>query len=107
MASGLDGVGSVKGVGLEWHLEEIAADDRGERRNALLLVVVLCPPNLVLVDCEASDMGSRDRGDGSEVASDTTATVNALHSRLEADEGGNASLVSDLGCLPVLSRELG
>lgn len=69
--------------------------------------MVLCPAHLVLVDGDASDMGSRDRGDGAEGASNTTATVQALHARLEADEGGDARLMGDLGRLPVLTRELG
>lgn len=36
MASGLNGIGTVEGVGLERQVEEVAADNGGQGRNPLL-----------------------------------------------------------------------
>mmetsp|Transcript_31414 Transcript_31414/g.57037 ORF Transcript_31414/g.57037 Transcript_31414/m.57037 type:complete len:233 (+) Transcript_31414:912-1610(+) len=105
MASSLNSVCTVEGIALERHGQEIATNDLSEGTDPLRFVKESGSINLVLVDGDASYMGTTSRSDGAHGATNATAYIQSLHTGLKAKSGCDAGLVSSLRCLDIFMRK--
>mmetsp|Transcript_31415 Transcript_31415/g.57041 ORF Transcript_31415/g.57041 Transcript_31415/m.57041 type:complete len:238 (+) Transcript_31415:897-1610(+) len=105
MASRLNGICTIKGIAFERHVQEITTHNLSEGINSLRLVKEIGPVNLVLVDGNTRNLGTTSRGDGAHGTTDATTYIQRLHTRLKAESGGDASLVSSLRRLYILMRK--
>ncbi|CAL4920642.1 unnamed protein product [Urochloa decumbens] len=107
VAGGLDGVGAVEGGVGEGHAEEVAADDLAAGVESGLAVVGAGAVDLILVDGDADDVGSRVGGDGAHGPADAAADVEEAVTGLGAEEVGDALLVDARGVAVGAARERG
>ena len=92
-------VGRIEGPGPHRDGHEIAAQDVAEVVQAGLPVVLEAFPDLIFADVEARDRGAESAREGALGAADTTADIQHLHVRLQAEGFAQKVLMAGEGFL--------